>query len=152
MRQTVALVGLVAVATGCEKIPGTDAYKLRTSIEGAEAAAAYNLIDPSSPQFRNMSVTNDFACGEVNGKNRVGAYAGFTRFTATRDKGKWTATLDPQFDQQKFDEAQRDCKKAGATHNAALAQLSCRQAMEMTVESIPQFGFDDAWNRYCKPK
>jgi hypothetical protein len=143
---------LLFTATACDKIPGTEAYKHRTSIEGAQAAASYKLIDPSSAQFRNVSVTNDFACGEVNGKNRMGAYAGFLRFTASRDKGKWTATLDPQFDQERYKQVQQECKLAGSTHNALLAETSCRESMEMTVQQIPQIGFDQTWDMLCKPK
>ena len=136
----------------CDEIPGTEAYKHKTSIEAAQVSAAYKLIDPSSAQFRNVTVTNDFACGEVNGRNRMGAYAGFLRFTATREKEKWTAELDPQFDEERFKQARRDCQIAGSTHNAALAQLSCREAMEMTVEQMPQFAFDQRWDMLCKGK
>lgn len=154
MRLAAVVLSLAALclATGCDKIPGTQAYKRRTSMEGAEAAVAYNLVDPSSAQFRNVSITNDFACGEVNGKNRMGAYAGFLRFTASRDKGKWTATLDPQFDEERYKQVQQECKLAGSTHNAALAETSCRESMEMTVKQIPQFGFDQSWDMLCKPK
>lgn len=38
------------------------------------------LIDPSSAQFRNVREGNAALCGEINGKNSWGAYAGFTPF------------------------------------------------------------------------
>ena len=151
MRRKLLLFLTLLLVAACDEIPGTEAYKRRTSIEGAEAAAAYKLIDPSSAQFREVSVKNDFACGEVNGKNRMGAYAGFLRFTASRDEGKWTADLDPQFDEDRYKQVQRDCQTAAATHNTALAQIACREAIEMTVDQIPQQGFDGTWHMLCKP-
>lgn len=48
--------------------------KLRAVIERS-------LIDPSSARFRNDRITSAGAlCGEVNGKNDVGQYVGFTKF------------------------------------------------------------------------
>lgn len=54
-----------------------------------KAAAAELLIDPSSAMFRKVRVVRDHGgavvCGEINGKNRFGAYTGFQRFWA-KDK------------------------------------------------------------------
>jgi hypothetical protein len=146
MRRGLLLVLLVSPSSACDKIPGTQAYKQRTSVEGAEAAAAYNLIDPSSAQFRNVRVIRDLACGEVNGKNRMAAYAGFTRFIATRDKDKWTAELDPQFDEDRFKQVQQQCQSGVAV------EISCREAIEMTVQSMPQTSFDFSWKDFCESK
>jgi hypothetical protein len=41
---------------------------------------SYDLIDPSSAQFRNVAVVGGWVCGEVNAKNRFGAYVGFKPF------------------------------------------------------------------------
>jgi hypothetical protein len=55
-----------------------------------EAAVRYQLIDPSSAMFRSISVrvatladgtSYRYACGEANGKNRLGGYVGFHVFT-----------------------------------------------------------------------
>ncbi|MFC0634344.1 hypothetical protein [Brevundimonas balnearis] len=51
----------------------------------AEATVAAQLRDPSSAQFRAVEVIEQpdgrsVVCGEVNGKNAYGGYAGFTRF------------------------------------------------------------------------
>lgn len=50
----------------------------------AEKAAAEQLIDPDSAKFRNLrtieNAAGEFVCGEINGKNRMGAYNGFSRF------------------------------------------------------------------------
>jgi len=58
---------------------------------GAEyqKAVARDFLDPASAQFRDTRVVNLFSdngsrvrvyCGEVNAKNRLGAYTGFRRF------------------------------------------------------------------------
>jgi hypothetical protein len=47
------------------------------------------LIDPGSAQYRNLSRIRGSAegyCGEVNAKNKAGAYAGFAPFAATRGR------------------------------------------------------------------
>jgi hypothetical protein len=46
----------------------------------AKAAVAASLRDPSSAEFRNIMVGTSATCGEVNGKNGFGAYAGFKPF------------------------------------------------------------------------
>jgi hypothetical protein len=47
------------------------------------------LVDPGSAQYRNLSRIRggaDGYCGEVNAKNKAGAYAGFAPFAATRGR------------------------------------------------------------------
>lgn len=65
------------------------------AVHKAKQAAAQELLDPSSAQFRNVRVVSDVGsktvCGEVNGKNRYGAYAGYRRFVASGS----IATIDP---------------------------------------------------------
>lgn len=52
--------------------------KLRKTV--SEAMAEY-LFDPKSAQYRNLrSGRNGAICGEVNGKNKYGAYVGFKDF------------------------------------------------------------------------
>lgn len=55
----------------------------------AQKLAAAELIDPSSAQFRNVRVSKYLdrtVCGEINGKNRIGAYTGFTEFVVSGDR------------------------------------------------------------------
>ncbi|MCP5384181.1 MAG: hypothetical protein H6919_03350 [Sphingomonadaceae bacterium] len=61
----------------------------------AEAAAAYHLLDPSSAQFREVEFRDeDTVCGQINGKNRMGAYSGFTNFVSYRTpSGEWLAEI-----------------------------------------------------------
>lgn len=52
----------------------------------AKSLAAADLIDPSSAQFRNVRTSkylDNVVCGEINGKNRLGAYTGFTEFVVS---------------------------------------------------------------------
>ncbi len=61
---------------------------LFASTEGAaRELVAPTLYDPSSAQFRNLRVSGDFLCGEVNGKNRFGAYVGFRPFAGVPKHG-----------------------------------------------------------------
>ena len=45
-----------------------------------KAAVADKLRDPGSAEFRDITVGETIACGEVNGKNGFGAYSGFSKF------------------------------------------------------------------------
>ena len=59
----------------------------------AEQLVRSELRDPGSAQFRNVrSASGGTTCGEVNGKNAFGAYAGFRRFYTI---GR-TAFLEPE--------------------------------------------------------
>lgn len=47
----------------------------------ARKITAAILHDPDSAQFRNLrAIQDDIVCGEVNGKNLFGAYAGYQKF------------------------------------------------------------------------
>lgn len=46
----------------------------------AKKLVADSLRDPASAQFRDVVGHGDAVCGEVNGKNGYGAYAGFKHF------------------------------------------------------------------------
>ena len=59
--------------------------------KGATDAAAYDLLDPKSAQFRDLRYIDTYVCGQMNGKNRMGAYAGFSNFLAYENGDKWVA-------------------------------------------------------------
>jgi hypothetical protein len=96
--RTLALAAGALALAGCEFIPGTDAHRQRRG----EQAAAAALIDPSSALFRNVAARGNSVCGEVNGKNRMGAYVGFTRFVV--DTNDWSALLEPASDEGGYGE------------------------------------------------
>lgn len=63
--------------------------------DAAQSAAAYHLLDPGSAQFREVEFKDeDTVCGQINGKNRMGAYSGFHDFISYRSESEeWQAEL-----------------------------------------------------------
>jgi hypothetical protein len=57
-----------------------------------KATIRAQLSDPDSAQFRNIRKGNDSLswCGEVNAKNRLGGFVGFTRFAAVHVADTWS--------------------------------------------------------------
>lgn len=94
-----ALVIPLALA-GCK--PGDE-----KAISLAKSEVAANLKDPASAQFRNVKVAKKtdaedgrvvaVVCGEINGKNGFGAYAGFHPFfveLSMKPKGVFSKGVD----------------------------------------------------------
>jgi len=54
-----------------------------------QQAVAAGLADPEAARFRNIRKVESGFCGEVNGKNRFGAYVGFEPFYARKSGEKW---------------------------------------------------------------
>lgn len=77
------LAFLSIVLAGCQYIPGTDAK----DVADAQTRVADQLSDPPAARFRNVVAHEKVICGEVNGKNGFGAYAGFERFSVDRQSG-----------------------------------------------------------------
>lgn len=83
-----------------------DAADIRKSVSAA-------LIDPTTPIFRDIAAADAervVICGEVNGKNRLGAYAGFRRFLIFYDK-KNKSFADLEILQEEEDATSRHIKK-----------------------------------------
>lgn len=74
------LLAVTLVAQGCSMVPGTEANKIARGEDQVREA----LADPESATFRNLSyhAATKAVCGEVNAKNRMGGFVGFTRFYA----------------------------------------------------------------------
>lgn len=72
-------------------------------IAAAKKAAAYDLKDPASAQYRNVRVSDvlpTYVCGEINAKNSYGGYVGFTPFYYSHDDGSVVvAKADDEIDQ-----------------------------------------------------
>ena len=73
---TIALAVIAAVASGHAR----ESFLSNEAI--AHKRVAPSLFDPSSAQFRHLSTRDGVLCGEVNAKNRYGAYVGFRPFFA----------------------------------------------------------------------
>ena len=56
--------------------------------EEAIKAVKYELIDEDSAKFRNVEGKVFGVCGEVNSKNRLGAYTGFKKFHYSEETNK----------------------------------------------------------------
>jgi hypothetical protein len=126
---------VASLVGACDLIPGTDAnFEKR-----AKDRAAQLLIDPSSAQFHNVQAREKAVCGEINGKNRMGAYVGFSRFYV--DVGTGSAAIDPQFDFGDFESARSLC--------ASLGGSSCTRAIEEEAKRLAQLAFDAFWRGKC---
>ena len=123
MRLAVVVALLVG---GCHLLPGTEA----ADIEQAKAKAARDLRDPESAQFRDVATSDDgtWVCGEINGKNAYGAYAGYQRFVV---KGVYTA-MRPDTD--------------WTAEGVRGARIPCLEAI---VKQQVHGGFDDLVEREC---
>lgn len=83
MKKILLALVIPLVLAGCK--PGEE-----KAISLAKSEVAVNLKDPASAQFRNVKVSKmtdaedghvvAVVCGEINGKNGFGAYAGFHPF------------------------------------------------------------------------
>ena len=143
-----SILGFAICIGGCEKIPGTDAYKIRI----AKEVAARELIDPSSAQFRDLKVRDDVVCGEINAKNRMGAYVGFKRFYA--DVTLKTSSINPEFDIADLLSAKDFCSsvRSSSYSSYSLRTSACNRAMEQELAQISQRLFDSGWARNCEGK
>ena len=90
-RRALTITALTGLLAGCGQ----------QDIAGAQATVKSQLIDPGSATFQNVVVFNrkeaTVVCGEVNGKNRFGGYAGYRKFAAVKVKPtkEWTAMVQP---------------------------------------------------------
>jgi hypothetical protein len=136
--EAVAAMAATILLWGCDFLPGTAAYQEARARE----AVAQTLIDPASAQFRNVESRSDAVCGEVNGKNRMGAYVGFVRFYV--ETADWRAMLDPQFDPQDLYSARRLCSSLTSYDSA-----SCARQTEEEAKEASQLAFDRFWLAHC---
>lgn len=86
MRQ-ILILGAALAVSGCQFIPGSDQAK----VAAAQKLAAASLKDPGSVQFRATVANGPYVCGEMNGRNSFGAFAGFKKFVTKGDE----LTLEP---------------------------------------------------------
>lgn len=119
--RALAFVALLAL-TGCTR-----------EQDRAEQAAADLLIDPESAKFRKVENRGGGVwCGEINGKNRMGAYSGYNPFMATVIGSDYAhavilsevddITFKVYFDQYKADCLDADIVKAMDDAESAAAE------------------------------
>lgn len=82
MRVGIAAIMVLGLA-GCLS-PGEDAF-----IKAVKKETDQILLDYSTARFRDVRLASSdrTLCGEVNSKNRLGAYVGWQRFSAAESPG-----------------------------------------------------------------
>jgi hypothetical protein len=95
------VLGLITAVcfAGCVAVVESQPIRLTAAqAQQIQGAMAYNLFDPGSAQFRNIRAADVTlkdgnkerrVCGEINGKNRFGAYVGFQMFGGKMVNGKF---------------------------------------------------------------
>lgn len=139
LKLRIAGIVLAFSVGACDLIPGTEAHDHAKARE----AVSRTLIDPSSALFQNVRSGDGFVCGEVNAKNRMGAYVGFVRFHV--DISNWAAALDPQFNPHDLDLARRLCALSEFERSA------CTQGDEEEAKRLLQVSFNAIWSTRCMP-
>lgn len=105
MRRTLILLATVAVVSGCvsQIVEQRPVQLTSAQVSSIKDAVTYNLIDPTTPLFRNIrgkyakredGTESIIFCGEVNAKNRMGGYTGFSPFYGNIPNGKTTAKVE----------------------------------------------------------
>lgn len=131
-----AICATIAIS-GCDSLLG----QASREEERAKSMAANLLLDPVSAQFRNIRTVRNGVCGEINGKNRLGAYTGFDRFFALQQGA--LVQLNPGFDPANLISARDFCT---ATYAPASA---CNRFSEELVKQTDQIAFDHKWKIEC---
>jgi hypothetical protein len=74
MSLILASLSLLFSTTGCENA-------VQKKVKTTQDSFRMTLIDPNSAMFQDVKMYEDGAlCGQVNSKNRMGGYVGFTSF------------------------------------------------------------------------
>jgi len=143
----VPITMLVGTFSACQVMPGTEAYE----VEKAKRAVANSLIDPSAAQFRNVQWRSGWVCGELNGKNRMGAFVGFRRFVVRTDTDQ--TKIDPEFSFASLLEAQELCRSLTGNSYASVSSTvsACDRAEEQKASQLLQASFDEDWSKHCAP-
>lgn len=117
----------------------------------AQRLAAAQLIDPGSAQFRNVQTISGPAgervCGEINGKNRMGAYAGFTRFIV--NPAIEYTEMEPQ-NARSVEAALNDLSRCRSNSYGGYVP-DCSFDQERYAEAVLAESFARDWARYCTP-
>lgn len=97
-----------------------------------------------------MKARDGSICGEVNAKNRLGAYTGFTRFVV--EATSYRPLLDPQFDFGDLASARQLCADfSGNEYSSVSTTMStCNRVAELELVQARQQSFDTAWAQHCE--
>lgn len=137
-QRTVFLVLGCSACVACDSVPGTDAHAERK----AKRSVSELLIDPTTADFRNVVVMKSAVCGEVNAKNKMGAFVGFSRFVVPTDS--FVAQVEQEFDLVDLLDAQASCR-------TSTGYSACSRALELSAQRDSAERFERDWNRHCGP-
>jgi hypothetical protein len=137
MRKTIFFL-LLVVLSGCSQ-------------QKAQQLVADQLIDPSSAQFRNVRTVSPSyggkrVCGEVNGKNRMGAYAGFSRFIVTVDTDRVEMDQPNARPSEVTSRQLAECRRPSYSGYVR----DCSFDEERYAESMLAEMFENEWQRVCE--
>lgn len=117
MRFTALSASIAAIVLGsCSLVPGSQAALEKEARQGL----ANTLFDAESARFADLRVVSapkdeEVICGQVNAKNKVGAYVGFKRFIYVRKDGFAVVELgqdakipEPETEQEIADKAHQE--------------------------------------------
>ncbi len=159
MNRVTCSFGLLILLASCQWVPGTDEHR----IAQGEKIASQQLIDPTSALFRNSASfelnsdegeTDNSVCGEINGKNRNGAYVGYSRYIAVIGMEK--AVLEPQLftSDAEHDRLGKQCTRDAKgpfyfESQRDLALMTCERAKEAAQERLNLLRFELEWSSLC---
>jgi len=98
MRVYAALACLTLSACVVPVASATPVSLSASEVATVQSALSRDLFDPEAVQFRNVrgalvtlnsGETLRRVCGEMNGKNRYGAYVGYENFSGVVENGRW---------------------------------------------------------------
>lgn len=153
-KTTVVIASLAAIvgALTVKYLPD-DTFRIASAHEKYRSIVRGELLDPNSAEFRNERISKDlkfnedYYCGEMNAKNRMGGYIGFKRVlvkakdgsSVMEDHGTWGDT---------------NSMSAGLL----LKQLKIRRTEEGTWGNLTEdekaklaesLAFDEVWREVC---
>lgn len=124
----------------------------------ARLVVSGHMKDPASAQFRNDWLVNfDWHCGEINSKNSMGGYVGYTRFISGRLSKVLYLEESGMAGQESTEEFLRVMDKVNANLEALVPLKKQDPSLRIPSES-EQFArartqvFEDHWKEICVKK
>lgn len=143
------ITALAALLPSCNYVPGTNSYKIAQT----EIFIDEIVIDPESTKYRNVTISSIIApnnghtvCGEINARNKMGGYTGFTRFINNAEQKE--VLFDPTIDV--VEQSRQATEQRGFC--SQLDQFSCPIANKIEAEIAEQESFDVSWGKFCARK
>ncbi|ARS26919.1 hypothetical protein KC8_06405 [Sphingomonas sp. KC8] len=129
------LFGAIIVVSACH-----------SAQKAAEHVVSQDLPDPGSARFRNFHINNEgVVCGEVNGKDRKGAYSGFRKFVYYSHTGNHH--LEPEDISAQFEDAMSVCR---ASYGTGVVVDACQEAEKLAPAQRILTEFRDRYTIDCR--